>query len=125
MLGYTCYNPSDEHGSCIARTLTLLSGKPYPAVRAELDALAGALGFDTYTETAVFEEYLARLGFYPADGYTGVRMDALTLPAGRFCVICTDGAGFYHMLPVIDSVIYDRRNDSGALTVFRIYAEKT
>ena len=119
------YNPSDEHRSCVVRTMTKLTGKPYPEVKEALAALASEMGFAEWNEQAVFEKYLTAHHFHKLDSFSGMQVKALPLQTGTYCVFCTNRADFYHLLPVIDGVIYDRRDDSRELYVIAAYQQET
>ena len=58
---FAYYNPSDESRSCVVRTMTKLSGKPYETVKSELTALASEMAYPAYNEPEVFEAYKDRL----------------------------------------------------------------
>lgn len=120
-LSFAYYNPSDERRSCVVRTMTKLTGKPYPAVKQALAGLAAALGYPDWNEQAVFERYLAEYGFRKCENMSGMQLGELSLQSGAYCVFCTNRADFFHLLPVIDGVIYDRRDDCRALYVIAVY----
>ena len=56
---FVYFNPTDESRSCVVRTMTRLTGKPYEAVKKVLTELAAEMGYPDYNETAVFEKYMA------------------------------------------------------------------
>ena len=105
MLGFEVYSPTDESRSCVVRTLTKLTGKDHSEVKKELTSLAEQMGLPTYND---------------AD----TRVKELRLGRGEYCVVATNNAGFFHMFPVIDGVIYDRRNDSQELCVVSVYKKQ-
>lgn len=118
------YNPSDESRSCVVRTMTKLTGKEYSVVKAELTELAKQAGCDTYNNETVFERYMAEQGIYKLEGCGGMTVDELELGGGAYCVYSTNRDGFYHLFPVVDSVIYDRRDDSRGLWVINVYKKE-
>lgn len=105
------FDPSSESRSCVARTMTKLTGKEYSAVKAELTALAQSMGKDSYNDESVFGEYMAGFGMKKCGEYDDTRVGELDLGNGVYCVFCTDRKDFCHLMPVIDNVIYDRRDD--------------
>ena len=123
-MDFAYYNPSDETRSCVVRTMTKLTGKAYQTVRDELTALASEFGYPEYNAPAVFEHYLAQHGFVKSEDSGGLQVRALRLARGTYCVFCTNGEDFFHLMPVIDGVIYDRRDDCQDLSVLAVY-EKT
>ncbi|MBE6863779.1 MAG: hypothetical protein E7495_04310 [Ruminococcus flavefaciens] len=120
-MNFEYYNPSDESRSCVVRTMTKLTGKKYSIVKAELTALAQELGFETYNDEAVFGRYMAEHGIYKTKDHVDTTVGELELNDGSYCVYCTNHKGFFHLIPVVDNVIYDRRNDSLELYVIAVY----
>lgn len=118
---YAFYNPSEESRSCVVRTMTKLSGKPYETVKSELTAIAAEMEYPEYNEPEVFEAYMEQLGMRKCIDDCGLRVRELKLARGTYCVFCTNHEGFFHLMPVIDGVIYDRRNDSQDLYVLAVY----
>ena len=118
---YAFYNPSEESRSCVVRTMTKLSGKPYETVKSELTALAAEMEYPAYNEPEVFEAYMEQLGMRKCIDDCGLRVRELKLARGTYCVFCTNHEDFFHLMPVIDGVIYDRRNDSQDLYVLAVY----
>ena len=123
-MDFAYYNPSDEKRSCVVRTMTKLTGKDYQTVRQELTALAEETGYPDYNEPTVFEQYLAEHDYFRCMDDCGVQVKELMLSDGAFCVFCTNHEEFYHLMPVIDGVIYDRRNDCQELYVLAVYRKK-
>lgn len=123
MLRFLYYNPSGESRSCVVRTMTRLTGKPYETVKAELTALAAEMGYPEYNEPDVFEAYMAQHGIVKCIDDCGLRVKELKLERGSYCVFCTDHEGFFHLMPVQDGVIYDRRDDSQELFVLAVYRQ--
>lgn len=123
MLRFMYYNPSGESRSCVVRTMTRLTGKPYETVKAELTALAAEMEYPEYNEPDVFEAYMAQHGIIKCIDDCGLRVKELKLERGSYCVFCTDHEGFFHLMPVQDGVIYDRRDDSQELFVLAVYRQ--
>lgn len=123
MLRFMYYNPSGESRSCVVRTMTRLTGKPYETVKAELTALAAEMEYPEYNEPDVFEAYMAQHGIAKCIDDCGLRVKELKLERGSYCVFCTDHEGFFHLMPVQDGVIYDRRDDSQELFVLAVYRQ--
>ena len=81
MLRFLYYNPSGESRSCVVRTMTRLTGKPYETVKAELTALAAEMGYPEYNEPDVFEAYMAQHGI--AKCRRAIRYDGRSLRQRR------------------------------------------
>ena len=115
------YNPSDESRSCVVRTMTKLTGKEYSKVKTELAELALKLGCETYNDEKVFEQYMAEHGFRKLREYNGETVGGIELNDGTYCVHCTNREGFHHLMPVVDNIIFDRRDDSRGLYLVAVY----
>lgn len=113
------YNPVNEKGNCIIRAFTKLLDKDYFIVKEELLDLAQQLSFIDYREIEVFEKYLRN---YNADTLTEKDMlvKNLKLGKGRYAIFCYKG-DFYHMVAIIDDVIYDKDDRCLDLIVLKIY----
>ncbi len=121
-LSFEKYDPSEDKQSCVIRAMSKLTGKDYPTVKKEMTALAERSGFETYNDQSVFEEYMSRNGIYKDRDYNNnTQLRDLDLSGGSYCVLMTNRMSFFHLLPVVDNVIYDRRNDSLTLYVLSTY----
>lgn len=118
------YNPSDDSKSCVVRTMTKLTGKEYSTVKSELISLSESLGCNTYNDERVFEKYMESHGIYKLKEYSDITVDEFEADNGTYCVYCTNRNGFYHLLPIVDNVIYDRRDDSRKLFVIAVYRKE-
>ena len=123
-MDFEYYNPSDESRSCVVRTMTKLTGKEYSTVKAELTSLAQELGYETYNNETVFGQYMTKHGIYKKTEYENTTVGELELNDGSYCVYSTNHKGFFHLIPIVDNVIYDRRNDSLELYVIAVYKKE-
>ncbi len=64
---------------------------------------------------------MAEHGIYKTKDHVDTTVGELELNDGSYCVYCTNHKGFFHLIPVVDNVIYDRRNDSLELYVIAVY----
>ncbi len=121
-LTFELYDPSDDKQSCVVRTMTKLVGRDYSTVKQELKKLAERSGFETYNDQSVFEEYMSRNGIYKERDYNNnTQLKDLDLSDGAYCVFVTNRVSYFHLVPVIDNVIYDRRNESLGMYVVATY----
>lgn len=123
-MDFEYYNPSDESRSCVVRTMTKLTGKDYATVKAELTDLASKNGCESYNDEAVFSRYMAEHGIHKMQEYGNTTVGELKLDDGIYCVFATNRNGFYHLMPVVDNVIYDRRDDCRSLYVIAVYKKE-
>ena len=105
--------------------MTKLTGKEYIDVKAELCELAQELGRETYNDEFVFGRYMAEHGIFKINDHSNTTVGDLDLNNGIYCVYCTNRNGFYHLFPVVDNIIYDRRNDSLGLYVIAVYKKES
>lgn len=118
------YNPSNEKRSCVVRTMTKLTGKGYDTVKNELTELAQKMNCDSYNNEDVFGRYMEEHGISKMQEQGDITVGELEPEKGIYCVFCTDRRGFFHLLPVVDNVIYDRRDDSRGLYVIAVYKKE-
>ena len=118
------YNPSEEKRSCVVRTMTKLTDKKYSTVKTELTALAREIGCESYNDERVFGEYMVLHGMFKLNCYEDITVGELGLNNGEYCIYCTDREGFFHLIPIIDNVIYDLRDDSRELYVIAVYKKE-
>ncbi|MBQ6323838.1 MAG: hypothetical protein IJI22_03295 [Bacilli bacterium] len=104
MLKYEHYNPVDEKGGCIVRTMSKLFDKDYEIVKEELISLSKELGYEDYHETEVFEKYLEKYNYEKQE--LNIFVSELNLK-GKYAVLCHKGDN-YHMFAIIDGVVYDK-----------------
>lgn len=121
-LKYVYYNPSDEHGNCILRTLTKLLDKKYDEVKKEINNLAKELNYNTYVEEEVFTKYLNNHG-YKEIKFSPLILNDLTLEDGKYAVIVGKD-DFCHMIPIIDNTMYDKKDEYRNMKILKIYKAK-
>lgn len=119
------YFISDKEGksNCIIRTFCKLFNRKYDNVKKELLDIARQLNYDNYTEIEVFESYLNSNGYFNFDTDTEIRIKDLNLPMGKYVIFCYDKKDYYHMLSIINNVVYDKDDRSLELYVINIYKE--
>lgn len=119
------YYITDKEGrsNCIIRTFCKLFNKQYEEVKQELLDIANKLNYDSYAEIEVFEHYLKKHGYSNFDIDSEVKIKNLNLPIGKFAIFCYDKKEFYHMVGVIDNIIYDRNIECLDLYVISVYKQ--
>lgn len=110
-------------GNCIIRTFTKLFNKSSEDVYNELLELAKKLNKEDYTDIEVFETYLTNNNYEILDNYEGVIKD-LKLDNSNYAVFCWDKKDYYHIVPIINNILYDKSNKSLDLYVLKVYKEK-
>ena len=116
---YEFYNPVEEKGSCVERSLTKVYNEDYNKVKEELINISKKLNKEDYKDTEVFEKYLFDRGAKEL-GIQNILVKDLKLDKGKYIVFCYRD-DWYHLLPIIDNVIYDKTNDCLELNVIKVY----
>lgn len=117
------YNISDKEkkSNCIIRTFCKLFNKEYEKVEKELLNIAIELNYEKYTEIEVFETYLERNNYTKYVLNADIKVKDLKLPIGKYAVFCYDKKDYYHMLSIIDNIVYDKDHTSLDLYVINVY----
>lgn len=116
------FNPVEEKGNCILRSLTKILNKDYCKAKEEILNLTKELGYNDYREETVFETYLKSNNINEIKLENNTKIKDLDLQ-GKYAIFCWDKKDFYHMVTVIDNVLYDKNSDSLELYAIKIYKE--
>ena len=116
---FESYNPVDEKGGCVVRSISKVLNKDYFEVKNDLIKLSKELNYDDYREVEVFEYYLHQNNFKDLD-MKDILVKDLNLESGKYLVFCFK-SDWYHMLTIIDNTIYDKNKDALDLTVLKVY----
>ena len=122
MIKYEKYSISNKDGksNCVIRTFCKLFNKDYDTIFNELVDLAHELNRNSFNDIEVFEEYMKRQNINKI-GSKEIKLKDLNLDSGTYVVFCYDKKDWYHMVPIIDNVLYDKTNDSLELYVISLY----
>ena len=118
-MNYEFYNPVDEKGSCIARSLSKVFDKDYFKVKEELMSLSNRLNKPDYRDIDVFEKYLYDNKAKKLD-IKDILVKDLKLDNGKYVVFCYKG-DWYHMVSIINNTVYDKTKDSLDLIIISVY----
>lgn len=113
------YNPVDEKGSCVGRSISKSLNKNYFVVKNDLIELSKNLNIDDYREIEVFESYLHQNNFIDLD-IKNILVKDLKLDKGNYIVFCHKD-DWYHMISIIDNTIYDKSDKSLECAVLKVY----
>ena len=119
---YEYYNPVDENGSCVGRSISKIFNKDYFKVKEDLISISKSLKKDDYRDIDVFEKYLFDNGATKLN-IKDILVKDLKLKNGKYIVFCYKG-DWYHMIPIIDNVVYDKFKDFLDLIVLTVYEVK-
>lgn len=117
------YNPIDEKGGCVSRSISKILQKDYNEVKQELIDLSNSLGYKDYREIEVFETYLKKYSIIEIPNeYHGPIKD-LKLKKGKY-IIFGNKEDWYHMVCLIDNTIYDKNENYKEINIIKIYELK-
>jgi hypothetical protein len=110
------YNPVDEKGTCVIRSISKALNKDYNLIKKELGM--------NYNDESVFESYLFKNGFITDNTSKDKLLKDINLKGINIVFAHIDD--WYHMMCVIDNVIYDKSdfNDLKDMKVIKIYELK-
>ena len=114
---------SDSNGksNCVVRSLCKILNKEYNDVYNDLFEIAMKSN-SSFNDISVFERYMEYNGIFKVDfDEDDIMIKDLKIDNGLYIVFCYDRKNFYHMIPIIDSVIYDKNSDCMNLYVISIY----
>lgn len=119
------YNLTDINGNsnCVIRSLCKILNKEYDDVLNGLLDTAKALNNESFNDIPVFEEYMKQNNIIKIDIEQDKQIKDLKLDNGSYIVFCYNKEDFYHMIPIIDNTVYDKRIDSLELYTISIYKE--
>ena len=110
--------------NCVIRTFCKIFNEEYDDVYNELCRIQKELKCNSFNDIEVFEEYMKNHNFNSIDYGKDIVIKELKLDNDTYIVFCWDKNDFYHMLPIIDNVIYDREESSKNLYTLKLYKLK-
>ena len=116
---------TDENGksNCVIRSFSKLYGMNYSDVYSELLEISKENNLN-FNDIEVFEQFMERRNTTKEKYGEGIKVKDLKLDNNNYIVFCCDKKDFYHMVPVIDNVIYDKNDDSLDLYTISVYKQK-
>lgn len=114
----------DGKSNCVIRSFCKLFSEVYDKVHEELCYIAKELNCDSYNDIEVFETYMKRHDTFPFEYGEDIMVKDLKLDNGDYAVFCWDKKDFYHMISIVDSVVYDKDDTCLDLYVIKIYKKK-
>ena len=116
---YEYYNPVDERKSCIYRAISKSLNRDYLEVKNEIDELKEKLNTDD--SQLVFETYLKKYNYNIEDKYKDNNIFDIEYSDNNIVFAHSDD--WYHMVCIIDNVLYDKYNIDKLknMKIIRIY----
>ena len=116
---YEYYNPVDERGSCVQRSISKILNKDYYEVKNDLINISKSLNKEDYREVEVFEKYLFDNGATKLD-IKDLLVKDLKLDNAKYIVFCYKD-DWYHMIPIINNIVFDKTKRYLDLIVIAVY----
>ena len=105
--------------NCVIRSLCKALNKEYEEVYNDLLEISKELN-KSFNDIPVFEKYMSNNNINKIIEEE-IKIKNLKLSNGTYIVFCYDKKDFYHMIPIIDNVIYDKNKDCIDLYTISIY----
>ena len=120
------YNLSNSEGksNCVIRSFCKMFNLTYDDVYNELCTIQKELNANSYNDIEVFETFMNKRNVESIEYGKEMKIKNLKLDDGSYIVFCWNKDEFYHMIPIINNVIYDRDNRCMELYVLNIYKQK-
>lgn len=114
---------SDKNGksNCVIRSLCKVLNKEYDNVYNDLCKIASELNCLSFNDIPVFEKYMENNNIVKISGSDKIKVKNLKIDNFSYIVFCYDKKNLYHMVSIIDNVIYDKNSDCMDLYVIAIY----
>lgn len=114
---------SEAKSNCVIRSFCKMYDEEYDNVYNELCDIAKELNCESFNDVEVFETYMKRRDTTKLDYGKDIKIKDLELDDGKYIIFCFDKKDYYHMVPVIDNVLFDKDNSSLELYIINIYKE--
>lgn len=107
--------------NCVIRTFCKMFGEEYNDVYNDLCSIAKRLDCDSFNDIDVFETYMKERDTNKIDYGKDIKIKDLILDNGSYAVFCWDKKDYYHMVLIIDNVLYDKNDASLEMYTITIY----
>lgn len=114
----------DGKSNCVVRSLCKILNKEYDDVYNNLCKIAEELNYSSFNDIEVFEKYMEDNNIIKINRDEDIKVKDLKTDNGSYIVFCYDKKEFYHMISIIDNVIYDKNSDCMDLHVISVYKKK-
>ena len=123
MIKYEHFNITNKDGksNCVIRSFCKIYNEEYDQVYNDLLKIQKKLKCESYNDIPVFEKYMDNHNTKTINEFEGVKIKDLKLDNSSYIVFCWDKNEFYHMVPIINKVLYDKEDNSLELYVLKIY----
>lgn len=110
------YNPVDEKGACVIRSISKALNKNYNFIKKEIGI--------NYNDEVVFESYLFKNGFVIDNNFEDMLLKDIDLNGVN--IVFAHINDWYHMMCAIDNVLYDKYpfDDVKDMKIIKVYKLK-
>ena len=115
------YIEYNTEGNCIIRSFSKLYNIDPTSIYNELNSIKEELNANDSSDIEVFEEYMKRRNTNKIDKYKDIQVKDLVLDNNSYIVFCYDKKDWYHLIPIIDNIVYDKTDKSLDLYTISIY----
>lgn len=123
---YKKFNITDREGksNCIIRSFCKLFNEEYDNIYKELVYISKKLNCNSYNDIEVFETYIKNCNMISILYDKDIKIKDLKLDNSSYIIFCWDKKEFYHMVSVINNIVYDKNNKCLDLYVIKIYRKR-
>ena len=120
---YSNYYIESTNGksNCVIRSFCKLYSKKYDEIYQELIILAKNLNCSSFNDIEVFEKYMEQNNTKKISFNQDIKIKDLELDNSSYIVFCWDKEEYYHMVTIIDNILYDKDDNSMNLYPISIY----
>ena len=112
---------NDGKSNCVIRSLCKILNKEYNDIYNDLCKIAEDLKCDSFNDIPVFEKYMEGNSIFKIICGEDIKVQDLKIDNSSYIVFCWNKKDYYHMISIIDNVIYDKNFDCMNLYVISIY----
>ena len=122
-MNYEKFYIADENGksNCVVRSLCKILNKKYNEIYIDLCNVAKKLNVTSFNDIEVFENYMSENKIEKIKYGRNIKVKDLDLDDNSYIVFCWDKKDFYHMICIINNILYDKNNESLELYTISLY----
>lgn len=112
---------AEGKSNCVVRSLCKLLNNEYDNVYDELCNIQKELKCEAYNDVEVFETFMKNHNINKIEYGKDIKIKDLKLEKGSYAIFCWDRNQYYHMIAIIDDIIYDKDDKSLGFYAISIY----
>ena len=115
---------NEGNSNCVIRTFCKMFNEEYNQVYNDLCSISKEIGCNSFNDIPVFETYMEKHNTLLVNYGKDIKIKNLNLNNGSYAVFCWDKKDYYHMVSIIDNILYDKNKESLELYTIKIYKYK-